>query len=243
MRRLVRFIPVSCALLLFAVALPSQTPPAASQPAPTQPGAFSVGERAIVLPSPSAALVEAGSNGRASLDYLVPQTNRMVAAFVTPADLAYLVASQLRALSVYAVVEVPRSAEFTDATAADFASVVRVMNQQFGDIIQGAVKDQQDEINQRLKAYNANAATITLDKPVQLGNWFTKTDAVGYGILMPVSAAGKTTNMAGGIVVVRVNERLLFAYYYAVVKDAATLPSVRSATEAWADSILAANRK
>ncbi|HTV14351.1 MAG TPA: hypothetical protein VME68_06530 [Acidobacteriaceae bacterium] len=204
---------------------------------------FRAGTRAIALPSPRADLVETGSDARQALDYMVPEGNRMVAAFVTGDDLRFLRAGQLHRLTAYGVVEVQRSAEFTDASSADFATVVQMMNEQFGVIFQGAVKDQQQPVNERLKALNAKAAWVTLEKPVQLGNWFTKTDAVGYGIAEPVKSAGETVNMAGGIAVVRVNERLLFAYFYEPIVDDTTIDTVRTTTEHWVDAILAANRK
>jgi len=204
---------------------------------------FRAGGRTIALPSPRADLAETGADARKALDYMVPTGNRMVAAFVTADDLKFLQAGQLHRLSAYGVVEVQRSAEFTDASAADFETVVQLMNDQFGVIFEGAVKDQQEPVNERLKALNANAAKVKLEKPVQLGNWFTKTDAVGYGIAEPVKSAGETVNMAGGIAVVRVNERLVFAYFYEPITDDRTIDAVRTTTEHWVDDILAANRK
>lgn len=232
---------------MFAWVLTLATLPLGAQsPAVThnsEPGTFRAGTRTVALPSPRGDLVETGADARQALDYMVPTGNRMVAAFVTAGDLPFLQARQLHPLSAYGVVEVSRSAEFTDASPADFQTVVQLMDQQFGVIFKGAVKDQQEQVNERLKALNAHAATVTLDKPVQLGNWFTKADEVGYGIAMPVSAAGKTVNMAGGISVVRVNERLLFVYFYEPIADDKTIDAVRATTERWADAILAANRK
>lgn len=212
--------------------------------APTTAASFRVGARSIAIPAPPAGLEETGSDYRVLLDVLVPSNNRMVAAFVPPAVLQVLTTGKRPALTQYALVEVPRTLEFTDLSPAVFGQIVDTMNQQFGAVMNSTLKDQQDDLNRRLKALNPNTTAVTIDKPVLLGSLFSKQDAAGYGMIAPVTtSAGATTKMAAGVAVLRTHERVLFAYFYTVYKDEDTIKSVRTISEQWVDSILAANQK
>jgi hypothetical protein len=54
---------------------------------------------------------------------------------------------------------------------------------------------------------------------------------------------GTTTNMINASALVRVRNRLVFAYVYAVYKDQSSLQWARKAVEDWADAILKANEQ
>lgn len=212
-----------------------------SAAAGAQGAPFRVGGRSIAIPAPPSSLQETGADYRVLLDVLVPTDNRLVAAYVTPSDLQLMSAGKASSLSQYALVEVPRRAEFTDISADEFRQVVETMGQQFGAILNGTLKDQQDELNRRLKSLDENAATITMDKPVVLGSLFSKQDAAAFGMVVPVTSAGSTTKMAVGLVVLRAQERLIFAYYYSTYRNEGTVATIRTVSEHWADTILAAN--
>jgi hypothetical protein len=101
----------------------------------------------------------------------------------------------------------------------------------------------EEELNRRMKTLNLDDPKISFDKPVQLGSFFSKQDAFGLGMIMPVSSKGSTTTMVGGIILLRVKNRMLFAYLYATYKDQETVRWVRKTSEGWADAILAANKE
>ena len=77
--------------------------------------------------------------------------------------------------------------------------------------------------------------------PVQLGRLFSKRDAYGIGMIMPLSMGGINMKMGMGIALMRVKQRLLFVYLYAEYKNEDTVKWLRKTTDDWADAILKAN--
>ena len=130
-----------------------------------------------------------------------------------------------------------------DLSAKDYKDVADQLEQQFGAVLDTAIKEGEDEINRRLKAQNLDDDKISLDQPVQLGGFFSKPDAYGTGIIMQVTTNGNTNKVVAGIIFLRVKNRMLFAYLYSVYKDQDTVKWVRKATADWADAILKANEQ
>ena len=138
------------------------------------------------------------------------------------------------------MVEVPRDGESAEFSASDFKAMTDSANQELGNAITSTSKEMEEEYNRKVKALNLDAK-VSLDKPVSLGCLFSKQDAYGFGMLMSVTTHGTTTNMINGSAVLRVRNRLVFVYVYAVYRDQSSLQWVRKATEDWADAILKAN--
>jgi len=138
------------------------------------------------------------------------------------------------------MVEVPREGESADFTASDFKGMTDSANQELGNAITSTSKEMEEEFNRKAKALNLDAKA-SLDKPVSLGCLFSKQDVYGFGMLISVTQHGTTTNMINVSALVRVNNRLVFAYVYAVYKDQSSLQWARKAAEDWADAILRAN--
>ncbi|HEY2466245.1 MAG TPA: hypothetical protein VGI45_00200 [Terracidiphilus sp.] len=222
------------AFLATALLLPSSD--SIAQDAPT----YRAGLKSFTIPLPSSELVEAGPDYRVLLEPLVPINNRLVAAFLQPADLDTLRSGPSAALGRYALVEIPRRVEFSEITPELFKQITDTIATQFGAAVDASLKDQQDEANRRLKALGSSA-DITFDKPVQLGTLFSKPDASGYGMIMPVSVGGKTKKMIMGMIVVHVQARVLLIYLYGEYKDQSSLDWIRTTDEHWADAILQAN--
>lgn len=230
-----RLILLATALLATSLCLPGSS---VAQDAPT----YRAGLKSISIPSPTTDLVETGTDYRVLLEPLSPTTNRLIAAFVVPADLDALRSGRSAALNRYALVEIMRRSEFTDVTPEMFKQVADAIGAQFGAEVNSSLKDQQDEINRRIKALNSKPAEVTLEKPVELGTLFSKTDAYASGMIMPVTAGGKTTKMVMGMIALRVQARMLFVYTYTEYKDEASLQWIRTTDEQWADEILKANK-
>ena len=83
---------------------------------------------------------------------------------------------------------------------------------------------------------------MTLDKPMQLGVFFSKPNACSFGIIQQISAVGSSVKMVAGITILRVQNRLLYAYIYSAYKDEDSVQWVRKTSEQWADAILKANQ-
>jgi hypothetical protein len=203
---------------------------------------YRAGLKNFTIPAPTSDLVEAGTDYRVLLEPLVPINNRLVAAFLQPADLDTLRSGTSAGLGRYALIEIPRRAEFAEVTPELFKQIADAVATQFGAEVNATLKDQQDELNRRLKALGSTAGEITLDKPVQLGTLFSKPDASAYGMIMPVSSGGNTKKMAMGMIVVHVRSRVLLIYLYCEYKDQSTIDWLRSTDEHWAEAILQANK-
>lgn len=186
---------------------------------------------------------EMGDDYRVVMEVFVPNQNRLVAAFVSPEDFALLKSGKLKSLPRYALVEVPRTAEFMDLTPVAFKEVIDSTNKEMGSNLDADVKQYQVELNQRMKDLNLEKAKVGLNKPIALGRFFSEQDAYGLGMMMPVKADGTTTRIVAGIVLLRIKNRLVFGYLYSVYKDEETLSWVRKSSEEWADAILKANRQ
>lgn len=228
---------LSLATSFLAAALVLACSSALAQDAPT----YRAGLKSLAIPAPSSDLAEAGSDYRVLLEPFAPTANRLIAGFVQPADLEIIRSAGTAPLNRYALVEIPRRAEFSEITSDQFKEIAASLASQFGATLDVTLKDQQDEINRRLKALGSASGDITLDKPIQLGTFFSKPDASAFGMVMQISSAGKSKKMVMGMIVLRVQSRVLFVYLYSEYKDQSSIDWVRTAEDHWADAILRAN--
>lgn len=212
----------------------------AAAPAAPAPG-YRTGGKSIVIPAPEGDLIEIGDDYRVVMDPVVPDTNRLLAAFVLPADAKIIRSGSTAQLEKYALVEVPRRAEFVDVTPDAFKEVTDSVAQQFGGSLDTSLKNQEDEFNRRLKDLNPNAAAVTFDKPVPLGVIFSKPDACAFGMIMLISSKGATVKMIASVGVLRAQDRILFVYIYRKYEGDDTVEWIRAISEQWADAILKAN--
>ncbi len=224
---------------------PQTAPTAGGQPkvdsATTPPETFRVGGVSIALPSPTGEMVEVGGDHRVLFDMVVPDMNRLVAAFLLQKDAEDVQRTNSSGpLTPYALVEVLREGEFAEIGSSDFKDLASQMGQQLGGIVSSSVQETQDEFNRRMKAMNLDEK-LDYGKPVMLGPLFNKTDASGFGMMAPVTMNGKSLKMVVGVILVRVRSHILFAYFYSAYKDQSTTEQVRAVSEQWADAILAAN--
>jgi hypothetical protein len=182
-----------------------------------------------------------GSDYRVLLESLAPPTNRLVAAFIRPEDLNHILKGGDAPLQQYALVEIPRRAEFAEVDSAIFKTVVDSMAKEFGANLGADLKTAQDDLNHNLRELNSNSATVTIDKPLPLGLLFSKPNVAAFALVESVSAKGPETKVAAAIVVLRAQNRVLFLYLYSTYKDESTVQWLHKASEDWADSILKAN--
>jgi hypothetical protein len=229
---------VLSALLVAIVLAPMITMGQTALPAEST---FRVGLKTITIPSPSADLIEPGPDYRVLLEPFAPTNNRLVTGFLTADEFTKIRTSPSVSLTRYALVEAPRRAEFADITPEFFKQIDAGMAAQFGATINDTLRDQQDEINRRLKALGQDK-TVTLDKPLMLGSFFSKPGASSYGQIMPITIGQDSKRVAMGVTLVRVRERILFLFLYNLYEDENSVKWIRTTSEQWADAVLAANR-
>ncbi|HMG85250.1 MAG TPA: hypothetical protein VK574_05880 [Terracidiphilus sp.] len=205
-------------------------------PQPSEAGSFRTGRVSISIPAPAPELLEMGPDLRVLMEPLAAAKLRLIAAFILSDNLAQLPGSTTP-LTKYALVEVPRAAEFMDVDEATFKTVVDGMNQQFSS---GNLQStMQTEIDRHFA--DLGAGKLTVDKPTQLGTMFSKPNVSGFAMLMPMAVKDKSVTLVAATLVVRVRNRLLFAYLYTQYKDKASVDWVTQTSESWADAILKSN--
>jgi hypothetical protein len=232
---------VICCLMALGAVTACHAQDAVVKPAEVQ--SYKAGGTPIAIPPPSAAMSEVGRDTRGLMDVFVASSNRLIAGFVLTTDLPKLAKpSDDLVLSQYAMVQVPRREEYMDCSASDFKEVMDGMRETFGDVISSSMKEAEGELNRRLKSLDLKDATVSLGEPLQLGGFFSKPDAYGFGMVMPVSVGGRNARMVMGGAIVRVRQRILFVYLYSEYKTEDTVKWLRKTTEEWVDAVLRANR-
>jgi len=196
----------------------------------------------VTIPSPGKLFTEVGSEKRDSFEYMVPSRNRLVCAFV-PIDYLPRLRSPATGMDRYMVIEVSRRLEEknTDITSANFEQIVATTKQQIGDTSQlnSTAQASAEEVINKLKALQ-NSKDISIQTPTPLGPILQSTDAYGFLMIVPVSSGGETVKILGASILMRVRNRLLFAYVYGA-DDESSLKWIRATAEEWSHEILAAN--
>jgi len=194
----------------------------------------------VAVPTPGKVFTEVGGDKRDSFEYMVPSRNRLLCAFV-PTDYLAQLKNPATGMDRYMVVEVSRRFENTDITAANFGQVIASMKQQIGDASQlnSTAQASKEEVVNKLKAVQ-NSKDIALDKTIPLGTFLQTTDTYGFLLLQPVSSGGTTVRTIGASILLRVRNRLIFAYVYGSDNES-SLKWVQATAEEWSREILAAN--
>lgn len=194
----------------------------------------------LTLPGPGSDFAEAGDKLRTTFfELLAPSNNRLLTAYVQEKTLANVNAGKPLVLDIYSMVEVPRRAEYTDVTPQAFEQVLKGMEPSMGKFELKAGYFQR-EMNARLKSLGTGP--IEIGHPEMLGGIFRKDNAAGYAMLLAVKQGDDRSNtMAGGMAVIRIRQRLVFAYLYRKYESPDTVSWVSKNLEVWCDAILAKN--
>ncbi|MBS1800461.1 MAG: hypothetical protein JSS95_11600 [Acidobacteria bacterium] len=230
-------------LYLSLVCFSTATPMIAQAPTLGIP-TYRSGLKSIAIPPPTPELNEVGSDYRVLMEYLAPDTNRLIAGFLLADDAANLRARVAKGASRFALVETLRRAEFTEVDATSFKQISATLTQQYGtdkNNPQTDFKAMQDELNHKLKALGATTE-VALNRPVPIGAFFSKPDVFCFGMITPISSGGSSANMVSAVIILRVQNRLLYAYLDSRYEGEESLKWVRNTSEQWADAILKANQ-
>jgi hypothetical protein len=196
---------------------------------------------ALTLPAPSREFEEVGDRLRSmAFEAMTPSANRLLAAYLQSATLKKLADGSTKDLGIYGMLQVPRRYEYADCGPNDFAEVRKSTAGEMGGVADQKIGDIEAEMNVRLKSLGADP--VSTGKPQALGKFFEKTDAAGFGMLMPVTAGKETVQMAFGVGLMRVRQRLMFVYLYSRYESPETVQTLRKLLESWCDAILAANK-
>lgn len=205
------------------------------------PVSMKAGGVELVLPAPSPGFAEVGDRLRTGVfELLAPSSNRLLSAYLPAQYLADARAGKIApTMDTYAMVQVPRRAEYADCTPEAFDSVLKGLVGGGPKLDTPEVKASLDEISLRLKALGGKP--IELGRPEMLGTIFQKKDAAAMAMLLSMKQGENAATMACGLAVFRVRQRLVFAYLYQKYGSPESVDWIRKNIEAWADAILAKN--
>src|SRR5947209_13778977 len=190
----------------------------------------------LTLPGP-AAFAEVGDKLRTTIfELMAPASNRLLTAYVPAKNLDELNQGQRKSgLDFYALVEVPRQAEYMDCTPEAFSEVSEGMASSMGSFSKENVAQIEQDTNIRLKSLGAKP--LEVGRPEMLGGLFQNADSFGFGMLVAIKQNERSVTMAAGIGVVRVRQRLLFAYLYHVYESPESVSWVRTNLATWVGEI------
>jgi hypothetical protein len=199
----------------------------------------------VIIPPPDKEFVEVGSDKRDFFEYMAPSTNRLLCAFV-PADFLPRLRGPASGMGRYMLVELSRKLDEknTEVTSASFEQIVLGMKQQFADssTLDRTAQTTSEEISRKLKQLD-QSKDVSIGKPAALGTLFQISDAYAFAMLASVSSAGVTVRAINATVLLRVRDRLIFAYIYGSADDENSLKWIEKTAEQWANEILTANSK
>jgi len=197
---------------------------------------------ALTLPAPSSDFRESGDKLRTTVfELIVPSVNRLVSAWAPPQELAKLREGKASGgLDAYAMVEVLRQLEYDDCTPEAFQQLLKSAGASTGELVGKAMEDMgkgaTEEMNARLKSLGQRS--IEMNHPENPGALFQRTDAYGFAALTTYKQGDRSVTMATVTAVIRVRQRVLFAYIFRKYESPDTVISIGKDLEVWADGIL-----
>ena len=223
------------ALMLFAPLAPAQTT--------VSRYAASVGGTEIALPIPPG-FDEAGARApgvRQLGSNFTPASNRLLAMFVSEADLRAAESSRPPALRRYFLVQTLRSAEAQTITADSFAPVKRVLRTQFDAVLASA----RPQIN--AEAASASSKTgeqigrpdlsVKIGEIVPLGIFDERPSSISVALMTKVAiktgSIDQEVPLAMALTTLVLNSRVVYFYAYSYYESDADLDWIRSATGDW----------
>jgi hypothetical protein len=197
----------------------------------------------VVVPPPGKEFVEVGNDKRIFFEYMVPSRNRLLCAFV-PADSLPRLKNPASGMGRYMLVELSRKLDEknTEVTSASFDKIVLGMKQQLADSskLNQTAQQTSEEVSSKLKQLD-QSKDVSVDEPTPLGTLLQTSDAYAFAMLAPVSSGGVTTRAINASVLLRVGDRLIFAYIYGSSDDEKSLKWIEKTAEEWTNEILTAN--
>lgn len=196
----------------------------------------------ITMPAPISGFEEVGDQLRTTLfEVLTPGANRLLSAYAPSDTLAQIQNGKVPSgFESYAMVEVPRRAEYVDLTADAFGEVIKGIESSIGGSGDIDVAAFGDELNAKLKTMGSTG--VEIGKPQNLGTLFRKPDAFGLATVTAYQDGDGKVTMVSGSAFLRVKQRLFFLYLFREYKSADSVSWVRKNLEVWSDETMAKNK-
>lgn len=196
------------------------------------------GRTEIIIPIPGQ-YVEVGDEYR-----FFPEEapNRLLAWFVKTEDMKKFLPDNKEVLNRYMQIQISKEAESRTISASDFSKVAAAVSKQ-QNVDYAKSMHEANRILKKLATASKDIPEVEISHPKALGTFFKTDRAVGFLMLMSVSSKDqeKPIPVLCGGTIMRVREKLIFAYVYAEAHDKDAMQWVKSTSKQWAESIIKAN--
>jgi hypothetical protein len=210
----------------------------------TPPQTFNAGGIPLVIPAPVNDMMEAGTETKKRLAALVPPSNRLLVAFIPSNPLSGADGKPTPGLTRYALAQVERAVEPMEIAPAQFAEIMGNIKAQYGTAnVSAASLPTTGQDAKRQPKPQPIDTVLGQGKSANLGGFFSKPDAYGFGVVSDAPMGPRSMKMAMGGAVIRVKKKVVFIYLFTEYKKEDTVAWLRKATEQWADTLLAMNKK
>jgi hypothetical protein len=236
--------------LLFTLALTTLIPIALFAQKPSVSVAadtYEMGSRKVRIPAPDGFTDATAQfpNVTARLRATEDPGNDMLAFHIPESFVPKLKASEDIDLEFYTKISVPRRARTVDITQADFAAVTANLEKNFGAYIEPdgpLMTNVQKNSGKGLTELLGKETSVSINETKYLGV-IEKSDAVFSGMLLvSFEIYGRKLSTLGTLSIVRVNQRLVFAYAYRLSPSGNSVSELTQLTKKWTAKIVAANK-
>lgn len=202
---------------------------------------FKVGGVSLLFSAPNSELAETGYDIRERLEVFSPQSNRLIAGFITPADIERLNSGLDPEMNFYGMIQVVRQLEFYEVANQDFNDFYDMMKTEWGEMMSSSTfkGDVQADLNKTAEVLDIDNMRIGDIK--NLGGIFRKEKSFAFGTLMSVESNGEKTLVVCGASVLHIKQRLILVYLYKKYINADTITEVNKLLESWCDLIIMEN--
>jgi hypothetical protein len=201
---------------------------------------FRVGETDIIIPPPTHEMVNMDSESLDFLRELSLTKSRLIAGFVLQNERSLQADESELPYTKHAVVTVPKSKEFGVFNASDFKEAILGVSKGF-DELDPLAEDAEDVWNHRMEVLDIQDAVLNIHSPIKLGRMFSRPNAYGYGIIVPMEINGEDSLVAMGTIMVLVKNKIILFYLYDDYKNTETANWLKNTSSQWVDAILDAN--
>lgn len=216
----------------------------------TQSVTIDVGGTQIYVPAPNSfhEVSQLSPETRKLAETMTPPDNRLLAVFVSEADLGRIMKGESPQLYRYMYLQVFRELEKSGLTAAEFQQLGNQVKQQQETLLEkvrSRVGSLVDSASAKLSKERNIPLKIQFGEQAPLGVFLNNSDAIGFASLarVRVSANGKQVDdvIASGVSFIRVKGKLLFAYVYGKYDDQQDVEWVRTTSINWLAHLSSSN--
>ena len=172
---------------------------------------------------------------------MTPATNRLLAIFMSQADIDSALAGQQPAMSRYFMAQTLRQTESSQISEGEFDQVKTMLRQQYQSLLNQIGPKVQDELNRAAREIGRDVGqeSLSLKAGELKGLEVFDERAASISLLaatkyqVQVGERVEEVPMAMGITTAVIKGKLVYFYAYSVFRSAADLEWVRSATREW----------